>query len=265
MDITPNTLHNLNRSLPTVFLIHGWHTSVSIDIYLLNITTAYRDLNDRNVIFVDWSNTAQNSYIDVVFNGISRVGNKVGEMIMLLHDTLEIDVKTIHIVAVTLGAHIAGYAGRYVQEHHPENAAIGRITGLEAAGALFESYFGVQNVFSLRRSDADVVDVTHTNSIFWGSNQNVGSVDFYVNGGETQRFCGESTAFDLISPSLVNTCSHAFAIILYRLTIDTHAYKASSNPENCENLIVYGDNLDLNATGIYYINTEDDWPYKTLC
>ena len=44
--------------------------------------------------------------------------------------------------------------------------------------------------FRLDESDASYVDVIHTNAGFLGTNQRVGDIDFYPNGGSHQPGCG---------------------------------------------------------------------------
>ncbi|GFU66684.1 pancreatic lipase-related protein 3 [Trichonephila clavipes] len=70
-----------------------------------------------------------------------------------IREKLGADMKTIHLIGHSLGAHIAGYAG----ERLPN---LGRITGLDPAGPYFRN---VANNVKLDTADATFVDVIHSN------------------------------------------------------------------------------------------------------
>lgn len=59
-----------------------------------------------------------------------------------------------------------------------------RITGLDPAGPLF---FAVRPAFvehfALEGSDAEMVDIIHTDRDFYGFSESTGTADFYPNGG----------------------------------------------------------------------------------
>ncbi|CAF0985610.1 unnamed protein product, partial [Brachionus calyciflorus] len=72
---------------------------------------------------------------------------------------------------------VCGFTGK--------NIKIQRITGLDPAGPLFRN---VTKEDRLDKTDADLVDVIHTDSIL-GLDEPIGHKDFYPNGGETQKGC----------------------------------------------------------------------------
>ncbi|XP_065169059.1 phospholipase A1-like [Atheta coriaria] len=263
-DLTPETVQYINPSLPTVFVVHGFLSGVAIDNYITNITAAYRDIG-YNSIFVDWTGyESALNYLLLIYRGISDIGTALGEKILLLQSH-GVDLKQLEIVGASFGAHIAGFAGRYVKQQ--KNETIHRIAGLDPTGILLGKIYGIfDNPNVLRASDADIVDVTHTNAQTLGVNYNIGSIDVYVNGGQSQMLCND--AQEVMGPlggAIINSCSHLFAAILYRQTIGNSNYKASSTPDTCENLIVYGDEFNGNATGVYYLRTENVYPYKSIC
>ena len=53
---------------------------------------------------------------------IRVVGREVANMIKLLYKQAELDPSMVHLIGHSLGAHAAGYAGKYIR-------GIGRITG----------------------------------------------------------------------------------------------------------------------------------------
>lgn len=63
-----------------------------------------------------------------------------------------------------MGAHIAGYAGKYYQQRH-NGEKLERITGCDPAGPMFQ-HTDDESVRQVRldRSDAKLVDVIHTNA-----------------------------------------------------------------------------------------------------
>lgn len=63
---------------------------------------------------------------------------------------------------------------------------ISRITGLDPAMPGFTT---VSAENKLDASDADFVDVIHTNAFFQGAVEPSGHVDFYINGGVIQPGC----------------------------------------------------------------------------
>ncbi|CAG5091321.1 Oidioi.mRNA.OKI2018_I69.PAR.g12968.t1.cds [Oikopleura dioica] len=105
----------------------------------------------------------------------------------------------------SLGAHVCAFAGKWTQEEF--GFTIARITGLDAAGPLFEK---VEAPARLDHTDARFVDLMHTNGAqvshgLCGLNEPFGHADFYPNGGNHQPGCG---FFDLY-------CSHMRAVDLW--------------------------------------------------
>lgn len=99
-----------------------------------------------------------------------------------------VNLNNIHCVGHSLGAHVCGYAGKYLRRMNYSNP-IQRISGLDPAGPLF--------VYSrpddrLDKDDAYFVDVIHTCGRFigLGFKQSIGDIDFFPNGGGWQAGCG---------------------------------------------------------------------------
>jgi len=83
-----------------------------------------------------------------------------------------------HIIAHSLGAHVASYAGMRL------NGSLARITGLAPAGPFFDH---MPNSVKLDPSDAKFVDAIHSDRrelLFGlGTVETTGHVAFYPNGG----------------------------------------------------------------------------------
>lgn len=178
---------NFNLMNPTRFIIHGWINDRFSPVNTM-IRDAYLQNNDLNVIVVDWGLGAFTEYMMACSN-IFGVGLVVADFI----DFLVVDGGMLHqdltIVGHSLGAHVAGIAGRNIQ-----NGRAKTIVGLDPAGPLFTT-----NLFQLRlsSSDADYVEVIHTNAGLFGYPKPLGDADFYPNYGSYQPGC------------LILSCSHS--------------------------------------------------------
>lgn len=118
---------------------------------------------------------------------------------------LNIPLKKFHILGHSLGAHVAGFAGKEVFRRLGKK--IGRVTGLDAAGPLFEMPVPVDEDTRLSKRDAEFVDCVHTDGGIFGMTKAIAHVDFYPNGGvPRQPGCtsfnvGDLTSLDLLDDS----------------------------------------------------------------
>lgn len=85
----------------------------------------------------------------------------------------------------SMGAHIAGAAGRKFFEMSNKSKKLSRITALDAATFPF-----APGLFHhIRDGDAEFVDIIHTDAWIYGSVFGIGTVDFWPNGGKMQPGC----------------------------------------------------------------------------
>ncbi|XP_069355932.1 lipase member I-like [Maniola hyperantus] len=119
------------------------------------------------------------------------IGHKLGQV---LADIVQYgqDPSLIHIIGYSLGAHIAGFAGK--QFHVLTGKLIGRISGLDPAGPCFNH---ISSALRLKHTDAMYVDVMHTDAGVFGIKAAIGHKDYYPNSGSMQPNC------------LRTSCSHA--------------------------------------------------------
>lgn len=88
----------------------------------LNIALLWRE--DCNVISVDWEAGSLTAGYYVIQARVPEVGEDISKLINFLLSQTPLRSKDFHIIGHSLGAHIAGFAGKYM------NGSIGRITGM---------------------------------------------------------------------------------------------------------------------------------------
>ncbi|KAJ8675496.1 hypothetical protein QAD02_011282 [Eretmocerus hayati] len=164
------SLTGFDPRVTTFVLIHGFlrnfHTT-----WVQDTMTILMNTTKANVILVDWSD----AYVAQVSRSLAipkfdilnykravvSTPNVAVQIAMILESIARLSVVPmnrwykIHFVGHSLGAHIAGQAARNIQ-----STKVHRVTGLDPAGPCFE---GVNTVLKLRKTDAQFVDVIHTN------------------------------------------------------------------------------------------------------
>jgi len=208
-----------NASRPTKLTVHGLHDSANGG-WLKRMTQELLDYDDYNVLRVDWEGGAAGMYSQAVANA-RVVGLEVGYLINWLADEYGLDRGTLHLIGHSLGAHVCGYGGEQIN-------GLGRISGMDPAGPYFTNTLPMVR---LDRTDAVFVDAMHTDgqpiiTIGLGTQQPMGHIDFYPNGGRDQPGC---KPFDLSSD-----CSHMRAADLYIETIRSSCNFLSHKCENYE-------------------------------
>ncbi|XP_007197288.2 endothelial lipase [Balaenoptera acutorostrata] len=202
-----------NVTAKTFFIIHGWTMSGMFESWLYKLVSALQTREKgANVVVVDWLPLAHQLYTDAV-NNTREVGHSVARMLNWLQGKEDFSLGDVHLIGYSLGAHVAGYAGNFVK------GTVGRITGLDPAGPMFE---GVDIHKRLSPDDADFVDVLHTYTRSFGLSigiqMPVGHIDIYPNGGDFQPGCGlndvlASIAYGTIAE--VVRCEHERAVHLF--------------------------------------------------
>ncbi len=140
------------------------------------------------VIIVDWSAGNGHPYSKSVGN-TQIVGIDLANLLLsIMAEYNSIKPSNFHLIGYSLGAHIAGIAGSKLP-------GIRRITGLDPASLYYKEK---SKEFKLDSSDADFVDVIHTDTSTTGMgiSDQIGHVDFYPNGGESQPGCDNFRIFN---------------------------------------------------------------------
>ena len=156
----------------------------------------------------------------------------IGNVLGYLHEAIafsEISFKTdTYCIGYSLGSHLCGFFGKMLKELLKEDYILKKIIGLDPAGPLFD-YSSQHSSMRLHKTDAKVVEIFHTNSEVLGFNDPLGDLDFFINGGNYQSFCGDRThcpliilssnpiciVHDIIAPYLSDfQCSHRYSVDL---------------------------------------------------
>ncbi|CAG9110804.1 unnamed protein product [Plutella xylostella] len=254
--ITPNKdPKHFNPDAPTYVVVHGWTVR---DYALYRIKDNYLRTGDVNVIMVDWTRYSVDLYPKSAAS-TKYVGERIGELLLSLISRHPSAGSSLRLVGHSLGAHVSGRAGRYLQER---NHTVARITALDPAGPLFE----VPPLLpGLTPSDASFVLAVHTDGGAFGLVRPRGHADFYANGGgPVQPGCG---GYDLIGTS----CSHfrssyyfAESILHGGFTAVRCGSLADFLTERCRggDRQRMGDRTSDRARGMYYLRTNILPPYS---
>ncbi|XP_069801745.1 lipase member I [Dendropsophus ebraccatus] len=195
-----------DASRKTIFITHGYRPTGSPPVWLDEIVQKLLSIGDFNVIVVDWNRGATT----LIYHNAAGKCRKVAD---ILKDHIDkmlakgASLDSIYMIGVSLGAHISGFVGKMY------NGSIGRITGLDPAGPLFN---GKPPEDRLHYSDAQFVDVVHSDIDALGYREALGNIDFYPNGGTDQPGCPKT----ILSGSEYFKCDHQRSVFLYMASLN---------------------------------------------
>ncbi|XP_011643285.2 pancreatic triacylglycerol lipase-like isoform X1 [Pogonomyrmex barbatus] len=273
-----------NVSKPLRVLIHGFKGSGSDVGAILGINFLL-DIEDANVIILDWTKGASTTYGTAVANS-ELVGRQLA-LVLLDTINLGIDPVDIHVIGFSLGAHVAGCASEILKQ---KNLLLGRITGLDPASPFFRHHLFREKSRKLDATDAHLVDVIHTDGSQdfkdgFGLLKPIGHIDFFPNGGREQPGCTDiknSVVVSHLKEDVLDrniACSHLRAFQLYVESIRSQTEKCKFIAWPCpQGGISYakgtcfpmestnwnqemGYAANRGSLGIYYLATKAETPF----
>lgn len=166
-----SNLNGFNKDRSTKLLIHGYIADRN-HIAMQPIRNAYLIKGTDNLLIADWRNVAKYFY-NVPRKCVGQVGRILGKQLKNFMIKMNIDPLNVHVIGHSLGAHIAGNVGKYL------DGKIGRITALDPAGVLFRE----RDKDAVMETDAVFVDGIHTAGDSLGEVITRSTVDFFPNRG----------------------------------------------------------------------------------
>lgn len=245
---------NFKASRPTKILVHGYTDNGKVG-WIRSVRDKYLDQGDYNVISVDWENLAGPGplYFYAAEN-TKPTGYRIGDFIEFVINTTGAELKDFHAVGFSLGGQVVGHLG------FRTGGKMSRITGLDPAGPLFHTVAASDR---LSKEDAAFVDVIHTAGLWIGTDEVVGHVDFYPNGGMAPQPGCEDDDLGL-------GYSHARAPQLFAESIPETGFKSvicgsweDFQAELCDDgeTNLMGEPADPLKPGVYFLATNAQSPY----
>ncbi|KAF2349789.1 Lipase/vitellogenin [Trinorchestia longiramus] len=277
---------NFEKHYPTYIIVHGF-LGDGLEAWILDSKHKLMSLHNCNVISIQWPSGSAYFVIDyyhVVYH-VPVVGKEIAQLLRQLEQLKSLKNSYVHIIGHSLGAHIAGFAGKNV------DSPIARISGLDPAGLLFRGTDASQR---LDKTDAEYVDVIHTNGcrnyIVWtdcfGIDIALGHTDFWPNGGRHQPACrgwhGHASNVSTgdrsnatVSGSWSVGCDHMMSHTYFVESLDYSAHSGLFLARPCDSYEQYaagncscgpvpqymGYFVDKRGRGNFYLNTSADPPY----
>ncbi|XP_063703705.1 pancreatic lipase-related protein 2-like [Culicoides brevitarsis] len=224
------------------FIIHGFLNGGNGEMPQ-TVKNAFMKLaKPVNSVIVDWSKGSgtwlSNYFVCLITSRVvPMVGEAVGEFIVDLIRTQTVKIGDVNVIGHSLGAQIAGFAGKYLSFR---GLKLPVIVGLDPALPGFKN-----SKEKLSSSDADYVEVIHTNSGELGFRVPMGTADFYPNFHKgLSRMPGCVTA----------SCSHAMSFKYFAASVlDPNAFKAYK----CESYDELKKAGKCNGTEISYLGGDE--------
>ncbi|CAG9854607.1 unnamed protein product [Phyllotreta striolata] len=247
-----------------VFITHGWTDSSDSD-WMLNLKEAFlTKYPDDVVILVDWREPAGKLYYISSIN-VYDIGNFLAETIEKLLDEHDIKPSQLLLIGHSLGGQTMGFVGKRLQK---SGRKLPRIVALDPAGPLFDIRPADKR---LNPSDADVVEVIHSDAGTFGFKDSCGTIDFYPNGGNMQPGCYRVDISSLPGVKEPVLCDHrrSYHYFIeavphpkdYLVAVECSEWNVLRKTCDLNNTVALGD-LTTTKTGEFYFNTNRNFPFN---
>jgi pimeloyl-ACP methyl ester carboxylesterase len=204
----------MDPKVDTKVIIHGWLANALLP-RISNMSALYHEKGEYNVVAPDWSKHAGQNYVYAA-SAVQGVGYIIGDFIIDIVQKYNQDfLQIVHVIGHSLGGQAAGFAGQRVITKLGRKIA--RISGLDVASPLFEIPINRPPDLRLSPTDADSIDVIHTQLGLPGLILPTGKVDFYVNTDKlVQPGCADHLPdVTAASESISIRCTHQLIIKLF--------------------------------------------------
>ncbi|CAH2062488.1 unnamed protein product, partial [Iphiclides podalirius] len=254
---------NIDFNNPTVLYFHAFMEQAA-DGSGLMVREAYVQRGDTNVIMVEAPRLEAGPWYFTAAENTWYIGRFAAQFVDYLVSR-GLKLSNTHFVGHSLGAHAAGVAGAALT-----SGRVARITGLDPALPLFDKVPPEQR---LDPSDAEFVDVIHTDAGIFGFPHSIGHADFYPNGGKSPQ-PGCNLEVVLSKQLLLNKffCSHWRSYMFFAESVTRpDSFVATSCPTwhqyrrgGCagSHRVHMGFGLDRSARGNFYLMTHRDSPFS---
>lgn len=235
-------------------ITHGWMQKFEAEwMHKMKDSILEEDTSNGGVavIIVGWNEDGNT--IDDLFNyiGIAADTRYIGYGLSLVATEIKKHIPrhiSLHCIGHSLGAHVCGFAGKYLRELNNPDYLMDRISGLDPAGPRFcedakvpYNYSYVDPRARLGPQDAKNVDVIHTDGhrvladgagffnghdvMHYGTMMPLGTVDFYPGSIAKHGPHGPWGQYGFCQPGCtcdesLSACSHCRSHVLFKQSID---------------------------------------------
>ncbi|CAH1408101.1 unnamed protein product [Nezara viridula] len=253
----------LNNNRTNVIYIHGF-TEQASGPASTEMRQAFMSTGRENLIVVDWSSLAAGPWYHSAVANTKVVAKWLAGVI----DSLVIrglPLASFHVIGFSLGAEIAGLTAKKVTV-----GKLRRVTGLDPALPLFHVH---EPVGRLAVTDAEFVDVIHTDGGIFGFDVPIGHADFFPNGGKpAQPGCRIESVVHTGKLNEFVACSHNRAWMFFAESVrnpyafpaykchDYHAFVAGKCPPEGKQAYM-GYLADPSLRGNFFLGTRPEEPF----
>ncbi|KAH8306638.1 hypothetical protein KR044_002637, partial [Drosophila immigrans] len=250
----------IDEANPLKVIIHGYNGSFE-STPNLELLPQFLKIHNVNVIIVDYSKLAHDPCYTQSVHNAHLVGRCLGYLLVDILGNRPRMSEKLHLIGYGMGAHVASFAANYLTLFY---IRVSHITALDPAKALYVTPDLLERLDS---SDADFVDVIHTDVLIHGLMQPVGHVDFYPNKGFVQPNCGP------IDDLVTHKCYHSRSAEYYAESMnisnvfwgfkckDLYAFIVGECIPN-DNMEQLGYYTSKSARGSYFLTTNQEPPYS---